>query len=204
MNHEETKELYEQVMGNEDRNNSNWDKGQSSMLMSMEVATMDFVKDMKPGKVLSIGCGNGREAFKFAEWGWTAHGIDASKTAIRWDNELAKKLNVKNINFTQRLIEEVPDEEIKEYDVIEMGQTLEHIPDENLDDVMRKISLCPVFIGSVPLDKHFAHEATHVREFSEQSLKEFLEQYYPNVFTQAHAAVHDWDKPNIIIFKATK
>jgi ubiquinone/menaquinone biosynthesis C-methylase UbiE len=204
MDREEYKELYDKVMGDEGRNNSNWDYTQITHLMSMEKATMDMVKDNKGKRVLSIGCGNGRVAFQFAKDGWSVTAIDASKKAIEWDNILVKKHNFTNIKFEYKLIEEMTDEEMKQFDVIEMGQTLEHIEDKDIESVMEKISIVPIFIGSVPLEKCFEGEATHRREFSVKSLKKFLEKYYTNVHTEEHSAISDGDKPNIIIFKATK
>lgn len=197
MNREEYKKMYEDIMGNEDRNNTKWDFGQISMIMSMEKAIYDMVENNTGKKLLSIGCGDARLAFWFAKKGWDVVGIDASKTAIKWDNIVAKKYKLP-ARFDNVLIEEI--ENIGDFDVIEVSQTLEHV--EDVDAVLEKISKIPVLIGSVPFEDCFKHDTTHIREFTLESLKELLQKYYKNVYVEKHSAIHDWDEPKVIIFKA--
>ncbi|HIE14240.1 TPA: class I SAM-dependent methyltransferase [Candidatus Bathyarchaeota archaeon] len=46
------------------------------------------------GKLLDLGCGNGRFSIPFAEQGFDVYGIDISPTAIAWAKEKTKKRNL--------------------------------------------------------------------------------------------------------------
>lgn len=53
---------------------------------------------IKPGKVLELGCGPGRNAIYFAEQGCLVDAIDLSANAIRWGRQRAMEKEV-NVNF---------------------------------------------------------------------------------------------------------
>ncbi|MER2120096.1 MAG: class I SAM-dependent methyltransferase [Solibacillus sp.] len=53
---------------------------------------------IRPGKVLEIGCGNGRNAIYLAQKGYTVTAVDLSQQAIEWAKEQAEVHNV-NIQF---------------------------------------------------------------------------------------------------------
>jgi SAM-dependent methyltransferase len=44
---------------------------------------------VSPGRMLDIGCGNGRNCLYLSKHGFQAEGVDYSQTAIDWANELA-------------------------------------------------------------------------------------------------------------------
>ncbi|MEH6945280.1 class I SAM-dependent methyltransferase [Bacillus sp. JJ722] len=52
----------------------------------------------KPGKVLELGCGPGRNAIYFAEKGCSVDAVDLSKETLKWARERALERNVE-INF---------------------------------------------------------------------------------------------------------
>jgi SAM-dependent methyltransferase len=54
----------------------------------------------EPGRVLDVGCGNGRNSLYLAKQGFQVDGIDFSKTSIEWASKNAKdrSLDVKFIN----------------------------------------------------------------------------------------------------------
>ena len=51
----------------------------------------------KKSTILELGCGNGRDAFFFAEHGHNAIGIDSSEVAIKSNNIRSKELNLDNL-----------------------------------------------------------------------------------------------------------
>lgn len=70
-----------------------------------EKSLVDFVRFLKVkgitlGKMLDLGCGQGRNAIYFAKRGFFVYGIDMSKKAVIKANELAGKLRLaKRTNF---------------------------------------------------------------------------------------------------------
>ncbi|MGB8001362.1 MAG: class I SAM-dependent methyltransferase, partial [Anaerobacillus sp.] len=55
---------------------------------------------ISPGKVLELGCGNGRNAIYLAEKGFEIDAVDSSKEALAWAKEEARKNQV-SINFIE-------------------------------------------------------------------------------------------------------
>jgi cyclopropane fatty-acyl-phospholipid synthase-like methyltransferase len=80
---------------------------------------------LKPGKVLELGCGPGRNAFYFAKQGCEVDAVDLSKEALKWGEEraLEKKLN---INFIFKNIFQLDFEEYS-YDVVYDSGCFHHI-----------------------------------------------------------------------------
>ena len=56
-------------------------------------------KDLKTGKVLDIGCGQGRNTIFFAEKGFNSFGVDYVERAIKEARESADKKKLSNANF---------------------------------------------------------------------------------------------------------
>lgn len=56
---------------------------------------MEMVRDLKPGKALDVGMGEGRNALFLAQQGWDVTGFDISETAVRQAREQAEKLKVR-------------------------------------------------------------------------------------------------------------
>ena len=79
----------------------------------------------KPGKVLELGCGPGRNAIFFAEKGCSVDAVDLSKESLKWAKERAIESNV-NINFIESNIFDLEvDEEV--YDIIYDSGCFHHI-----------------------------------------------------------------------------
>lgn len=71
---------------------------------------------LKPGRVLELGCGPGRNAIFFAEKGCSVDAVDISEEALEWGTERAKEKNVE-VNFVKLNIFELEIEE-GSYDIV--------------------------------------------------------------------------------------
>jgi SAM-dependent methyltransferase len=81
---------------------------------------------MKPGKVLELGCGPGRNAIYLAQQGCEVDAVDVSAEAIRWATERAEQAGL-NINFRCQSIFDF-DVQTASYDIVCDGGCLHHIP----------------------------------------------------------------------------
>lgn len=59
----------------------------------------DIKKEIPTGKVLDVGCGQGRHTLYFAKQGYESYGIDYVKRAIDEANEEARKRKLDNAHF---------------------------------------------------------------------------------------------------------
>lgn len=80
----------------------------------------------KPGSVLELGCGPGRNAVYFAEKGCKVDAIDLSEEALQWAKERADEKGVE-IRFTKGSLYELEVEEAT-YDIIYDSGCFHHIP----------------------------------------------------------------------------
>ncbi|MDP4086129.1 MAG: class I SAM-dependent methyltransferase [Bacillota bacterium] len=80
---------------------------------------------LKPGKVLELGCGPGRNAIYFAEKGCEVDAVDLSQESLNWGKERAIEKNV-NVNFIQENIFELDIEE-GSYDIVYDSGCFHHI-----------------------------------------------------------------------------
>ncbi|MFC4408893.1 class I SAM-dependent methyltransferase [Chungangia koreensis] len=80
---------------------------------------------IKPGKVLELGCGPGRNAIYLAEKGFIVDAIDLSEEALEWGRERANERNL-NINFIQQNIFDLDIEE-SSYDLVYDSGCFHHI-----------------------------------------------------------------------------
>ncbi|SMG20452.1 Tellurite resistance protein TehB [Marivirga sericea] len=69
----------------------------------------------KKGKVLDLGCGQGRDAIAIARMGYDVTGIDHSKVGIDQMNKIAK---VKNLSLTGKVGDIFSYNECQNYDII--------------------------------------------------------------------------------------
>jgi SAM-dependent methyltransferase len=81
---------------------------------------------MKPGWVLELGCGSGRNAIYFAQKGCKVDAVDFSKEAIIWATERAKE-KATEVNFICRSVFDL-DVDHSAYDIIYDSGCFHHIP----------------------------------------------------------------------------
>jgi ubiquinone/menaquinone biosynthesis C-methylase UbiE len=90
-----------------------------------------LTRDLDPGRVLDVGCGNGRLLASFRARGWEAHGVDFSS----WAEPYARRLG---FTLHRAKLEEagLPD---GAFDVVTSTSTLEHIarPYEHVREIVR-------------------------------------------------------------------
>lgn len=79
----------------------------------------------KPGKVLELGCGPGRNAIYFAQKGCMIDAVDLSEETLKWGEERAKDKNV-SINFINENIFDLYIEE-GTYDIVYDSGCFHHI-----------------------------------------------------------------------------
>lgn len=79
----------------------------------------------KPGKVLELGCGPGRNAMYFAQKGCTVDAVDLSQETLTWAKERADEKNV-TVNFINKNIFELDIEE-DVYDIVYDSGCFHHI-----------------------------------------------------------------------------
>ena len=53
---------------------------------------VEVARDLKPGRALDVGMGQGRNAIYLAQQGWNVTGVDISDEGIRQAKEQARKL----------------------------------------------------------------------------------------------------------------
>ncbi|KKI91320.1 methyltransferase [Bacillus sp. SA1-12] len=80
---------------------------------------------LKPGKVLELGCGPGRNAIYIAEKGCTVDAVDLSQETLKWGKERAAEKNV-SVNFIN---ENIFDLQIEEgtFDIVYDSGCFHHI-----------------------------------------------------------------------------
>jgi len=67
----------------------------------------DLANNWKPGKILDLGCGNGRYSIPFAKKDFDCYGMDFSKNMINNSKESFKKNNLK-ATFKQGTLTKIP------------------------------------------------------------------------------------------------
>jgi len=82
-------------------------------------------KLFRPGKVLELGCGPGRNAIYFAEKGCNIDAVDLSQESLKWAEERAIEKNV-SVNFINENIFELDIEE-GTYDIVYDSGCFHHI-----------------------------------------------------------------------------
>jgi cyclopropane fatty-acyl-phospholipid synthase-like methyltransferase len=83
-------------------------------------------ESMKPGRVLELGCGNGRNAICMAGRGCEVDAVDFSEEAVRWGWELATEANVDVHFMCQSMFDlAIPPQH---YDIIYDAGCFHHLP----------------------------------------------------------------------------
>jgi len=169
---------------------TDWDKAH---IKAHQVHFQSIEKILSPGKLLSFGCGNGKEIEIALERGWTVHAYDVDPNTI---DKLKKKYNAKfycddffNLNLPDGY-----------YDCIYLDQVMEHLktPSKYLDEFKRLLKSGGVLfiatpniesiasrwkslLGLIGLKRQYGkHYDTwhHVLYFSPKSLKKLLMNNY--------------------------
>lgn len=163
-----------------------------------------FLAPAKSDKLLDIGCASGRQIFKIADQIAEGQGVDIAASFIARADEFKEKKQLKHVHFQVSEIESLPFPSAY-FNKIICAEVLEHVADKDaaLKEIKRVLSPGGALIVSVPnlnADgtwwgrvlrflrvrrfvslEHFSqaelkkHGDSHVREFTPQSLREWLE-----------------------------
>jgi SAM-dependent methyltransferase len=82
--------------------------------------------DVKPGRALELGCGNGRNAVYLAQQGCQVDAVDFSSTALRWAKERTARAGAQ-VNFTCSSIFQFELEPLA-YDIVYDAGCFHHLP----------------------------------------------------------------------------
>jgi 2-polyprenyl-3-methyl-5-hydroxy-6-metoxy-1,4-benzoquinol methylase len=114
-----------------------------------------FLEDIKPGKLLDVGCGNGVFLHRLHGLGWSVTGIDFDPKAI----ENCKKLYGADLTFinTDLLGARFPD---NSFDAVTMSHVIEHVPDPVglLIETRRILKTGGRLVITTPNIRSFGHE----------------------------------------------
>ena len=131
----------------EQRDNEWWDKFYSNrskpIPFFVEVPDENLVSFintgvLKSGRVLDVGCGNGRNSVFLAQQGFKVDGIDFSASSIDWANQMAEKKDV-SVNFIDASFFDY-DLELDSYDLIYDAGCLHHIKPHRRNQYLSKVS----------------------------------------------------------------
>lgn len=140
----------------------------------------DFLKEVKPGKILDVGCGPGF-LLSTLNKRWDKYGIDVSKTALEHCSKYAKVFHgeLPKLKFKKNM-----------FDVVVMNHVIEHLPDpvEYLFEVKKILKENGILIIATPdfdsgCARHFGkryrmlHDKGHISLFTSFSLVKMLEDY---------------------------
>ncbi|GFP43539.1 hypothetical protein HKBW3C_02669 [Candidatus Hakubella thermalkaliphila] len=106
---------------------------------------MSFEKKKKKGRILDVGCGDGKFLLHFKERGWEAFGVDVSETSYR----LARQRLGRNVFNCELKDCHFPD---SYFDVVTLNHVLEHMldPNEQLREVHRILKDDGILLLSLP------------------------------------------------------
>ena len=144
----------------------------------------------KAGKVLDIGCGNGRNSLYLAEKKFEVDGIDFSQTSIEWARQRALKSSI-DVNFINRSIFDFESLN-NSYDYIYDSGCLHHINPHRRNQYLSKIAgllkedgyfglTCFNLMGGANISDYDVYREFSMcggLGFSELKLKTILEPYF--------------------------
>ncbi len=84
---------------------------------------------LKGKKIIDVGCGGGILSESMALRGADVLGIDMGETPLSVAELHALDNGVKNIKYQKVLVEEIAEEQARQYDVVTCMEMLEHVPD---------------------------------------------------------------------------
>ena len=141
---------------------------------------VDFIVDIKEGKILDVGCGPGF-LLSAIDKKWDKYGVDVSISALRHCSKYAKTFHG-----------ELPDIKFDSdtFDIVVMNHVIEHLPEplKYINEVRRILKRGGVFIVATPdFDSACArwfgnnfrmiHDKGHMSLFNSFSLVKMLEDY---------------------------
>ena len=88
-------------------------------------AEIGDISNLKPGKILEIGCGSCRNLLPFAKQGFDCYGVDFSKNMLKFAKEYCEKYDFK-VNLKKARAEELPFQD-SSFDYILSIATLHHL-----------------------------------------------------------------------------
>jgi cyclopropane fatty-acyl-phospholipid synthase-like methyltransferase len=111
---------------------------------------VDYIEKgwIKPGRVLELGCGPGRNAIFLANLGFEVDAVDLSAEGLKWAKERAAEKGVE-VNFIQGNVFKM-DFPHQEYDLIYDSGCFHHIPPH------RRVSYLNLLNNCLKKDGHFA------------------------------------------------
>lgn len=149
-------------------------------------------------EVLDVGCGSGEIDIILAGKGFVVTGIDISPYAINMANALAGKHPDcrSRLRFIVGDIESISFE--KRFSSAIISHTLEHVinPDKVMENVIRILEPGSYILVAVPNRKAW-RDRTHLRYYTERSMKKFLSRYSDSFRTEI-------DNHERMIFAAAK
>lgn len=98
------------------------------------------------GKAIVIGCGLGDDAVALCEAGFDVTAIDISESAIAWCQE---RFDYTDVDFRVQDIYELPEEMLGQYDFVFESRTIQSLPLEFRDKMIRAISSLVAPAGKV-------------------------------------------------------
>jgi 2-polyprenyl-3-methyl-5-hydroxy-6-metoxy-1,4-benzoquinol methylase len=175
----------------------NWKKpGGAYRIKDSDPEITEFIRTIKKGTVLDIGCGGGRNIIPFAEAGFKVTGTDFSPEAIKLAKVLAEENNVE-INF---LLDDILNTKLKEkFDIITDAGCFHHLrKEEQLKYIktLKKLSKPSTIIRILVINNlckkirshnykqgqaHTLKEGHYTKYFSEEELKELFKDYNINI-----------------------
>src|SRR3989344_4090379 len=118
--------------------------------------------------ILDIGCGAGTLSFYLASKGYSVHGIDISKKAIKACVQSARLLGLNNVSFK---VKNFPDESLnKKFDFIICTEVLEHLEDDRkaLSKIFLSLNKGGIAILSTPSKNAPLFRIGYAKEFDEK------------------------------------
>jgi len=158
------------------------------------LANSPFLKS----EILDVGCGSGEIDIILAGKGFTVTGIDISPYAIKMAQALAEKYphcrdrvrfvagDMESISFERRFSSAI------------ISHTFEHVinPDKVMENVIRFLEPGSHILVAVPNKKAW-RDRTHLRYYTERSMKKFLSRY-------SDSPIVDIDNHERMIFASAK
>jgi 2-polyprenyl-3-methyl-5-hydroxy-6-metoxy-1,4-benzoquinol methylase len=90
-----------------------------------ERSASQYLHDLPPGRVLDVGCGDGRFLYRMYQAGWTVAGLDFDPKGIEAAKSKYGKYGFELMN-TDLFSARFPD---NSFDAVTLGHVIEHVPD---------------------------------------------------------------------------